>query len=307
MNSMNEHQTFAEFLEEYKEQEQKVQTLDFDNLSEEDRQLLHDFAEKKAFLNETANSLAFAQNSTAFVVVLDPEKDFERSFVLETMTSKEEYVAEMITLTNGLDKETMQALMRQRGLNDYEIKELTAQVDTVLDTAEMQREVERQMRERQQQEITLQEIREMNERIEEEKRQLRIQEQEQNEPDKTAERFAELAGALALTVITVEVAEELSKTAEKLQEREKPVISVDVGISDDGHAVIKDIAGQNPKGKDVDAAEVAAEVRQKVAQATQNVEETVSLHSRTVAPLSEKAKEERKIEHATKKPKPVER
>ena len=323
---MNENQTLTEFLEDYKEQERQVHELDYANLSEEDRQLLSDFAEKKAFIKDMQKSLDFVQDSTA---VLAKEQEGKQVFSLESMlrtrdanknlihdknASKEEYVKDLIVLTKGLDKTTIEEI--QKGKDTYEAAILNKQMNTVLSDPEMQKELERQLQERQQ-EITIKEIRETQERIEEEKRRLEIEQEEQRqreeqkkEPDRTAERFAELAATAALTVITVETAKEFTKTVEALakdrEEKEKlsPDVSISAEIAEDGHAVIKNIEGQekqSDKKAEIDESEVKQKVDEKVKEVKQNIKEAVDLHSRDVAPKSEKAEIERTTEKAEKK------
>lgn len=323
---MNENQTLTEFLEDYKEQERQVHELDYANLSEEDRQLLSDFAEKKAFIKDMQKSLDFVQDSTA---VLAKEQEGKQVFSLESMlrtrdanknlihdknVSKEEYVKDLIVLTKGLDKTTIEEI--QKGKDTYEAAMLNKQMNTVLSDPEMQKELERQLQERQQ-EITIKEIRETQERIEEEKRRLEIEQEEQRqreeqkkEPDRTAERFAELAAAAALTVITVETAKEFTKTVEALakdrEEKEKlsPDVSISAEIAEDGHAVIKNIEGQekqSDKKAEIDESEVKQKVDEKVKEVKQDIKEAVDLHSRDVAPKSEKAEIERTTEKAEKK------
>lgn len=323
---MNENQTLTEFLEDYKEQERQVHELDYANLSEEDRQLLSDFAEKKAFIKDMQKSLDFVQDSTA---VLAKEQEGKQVFSLESMlrtrdanknlihdknVSKEEYVKDLIVLTKGLDKTTIEEI--QKGKDTYEAAMLNKQMNTVLSDPEMQKELERQLQERQQ-EITIKEIRETQERIEEEKRRLEIEQEEQRqreeqkkEPDRTAERFAELAATATLTVITVETAKELTKTVEALakdrEEKEKlsPDVSVSAEIAEDGHAVIKNVEGQekqSDKKAEIDESEVKQKVDEKVKEVKQDIKETVDLHSRDVAPKSEKAEIERTTEKAEKK------
>lgn len=323
---MNENQTLTEFLEDYKEQERQVHELDYANLSEEDRQLLSDFAEKKAFIKDMQKSLDFVQDSTA---VLAKEQEGKQVFSLESMlhtrdanknlihdknVSKEEYVKDLIVLTKGLDKTTIEEI--QKGKDTYEAAMLNKQMNTVLSDPEMQKELERQLQERQQ-EITIKEIRETQERIEEEKRRLEIEQEEQRqreeqkkEPDRTAERFAELAATAALTVITVETAKEFTKTVEALakdrEEKEKlsPDVSISAEIAEDGHAVIKNIEGQekqSDKKAEIDESEVKQKVDEKVKEVKQDIKEAVDLHSRDVAPKSEKAEIERTTEKAEKK------
>lgn len=323
---MNENQTLTEFLEDYKEQERQVHELDYANLSEEDRQLLSDFAEKKAFIKDMQKSLDFVQDSTA---VLAKEQEGKQVFSLESMlrtrdanknlihdknVSKEEYVKDLIVLTKGLDKTTIEEI--QKGKDTYEAAMLNKQMNTVLSDPEMQKELERQLQERQQ-EITIKEIRETQERIEEEKRRLEIEQEEQRqreeqkkEPDRTAERFAELAATAALTVITVETAKEFTKTVEALakdrKEKEKlsPDVSISAEIAEDGHAVIKNIEGQekqSDKKAEIDESEVKQKVDEKVKEVKQDIKEAVDLHSRDVAPKSEKAEIERTTEKAEKK------
>ena len=323
---MNENQTLTEFLEDYKEQERQAHELDYANLSEEDRQLLSDFAEKKAFIKDMQKSLDFVQDSTA---VLAKEQEGKQVFSLESMlrtrdanknlihdknVSKEEYVKDLIVLTKGLDKTTIEEI--QKGKDTYEAAMLNKQMNTVLSDPEMQKELERQLQERQQ-EITIKEIRETQERIEEEKRRLEIEQEEQRqreeqkkEPDRTAERFAELAATAALTVITVETTKELTKTVEALakdrEEKEKlsPDVSVSAEIAEDGHAVIKNIEGQekqSDKKAEIDESEVKQKVDEKVKEVKQDIKEAVDLHSRDVAPKSEKAEIERTTEKAEKK------
>ena len=157
---MNENQTLTEFLEDYKEQERQVHELDYANLSEEDRQLLSDFAEKKAFIKDMQKSLDFVQDSTA---VLAKEQEGKQVFSLESMlrtrdanknlihdknVSKEEYVKDLIVLTKGLDKTTIEEI--QKGKDTYEAAMLNKQMNTVLSDPEMQKELERQLQERQQ-------------------------------------------------------------------------------------------------------------------------------------------------------------
>lgn len=322
---MNENQTLTEFLEDYKEQERQVHELDYANLSEEDRQLLNDFAEKKAFIKDMQKSLDFVQDSTA---VLAKEQEGKQVFSLESMlrtrdanknlihdknASKEEYVKDLIILTKGLDKTTIEEI--QKGKDTYEAAMLNKQMEVVLSDPEMKKELERQLQERE--EVTLREVRETQERIEEEKRRLEIQQEEQRqreeqekEPDRTAERFAELAATAALTVITVETAKELTKTVEALakdrEEKEKlsPDVSVSAEIAEDGHAVIKNIEGQekqSDKKTEIDESEVKQKVDEKVKEVKQDIKETVDLHSRDIAPKSEKAEIERTTEKAEKK------
>ena len=322
---MNENQTLTEFLEEYKEQERQVHELDYANLSEEDRQFLSDFAEKKAFVKEMQNSLDFVQNSTA---VLAKEQEGKQVFSLESMlrtrdadknpvhdknASKEEYVKDLIILTKGLDKATIEEI--QKGKDPYETAMLNKQMEVVLSDPEMKKELERQLQERE--EVTLREVRETQERIEEEKRRLEIQQEEQRqreeqekEPDRTAERFAELATTAALTVITVETAKGLTKVMDDLakdkEDKEKlsPDVSVSAEIAEDGHAIIKNIEGQekqSDKTTEIDTSEVKQKVNKKVDEVKQDIKETVDLHSRDVAPKSEKAETERTTEKAEKK------
>lgn len=315
---MNENQTFAEFLEEYKGQERQVHKLDYANLSEDDRQLLSDFAEKKAFLKEMQNSLDFVQESTA---VIQREQDGKQLLSLESMlythgedgkpitpdknVSKEAYIEYIAVLTNKLDKNAIDEI--QKGQNPYDTVILNKQMKMVLDTPEMKQELERQLQEREQ--ITINEIREVQERIEEEKKYLQIQEQESqnernNEASKSAERFDELAATAALTVIAVSKMDELTKVVEELSQQEKdiPEISVSAEIAEDGTAIIKNIEGtQKQPDAEIDTSAVQEQVEQKVNEVKQDIQETVELHSREVAPKSEQAEVERTTEKAEKK------
>lgn len=318
---MDKSKTLAEFLEEYKKQEKEVHELDYANLTEEDRQLLSDFAEKKAFLKDMQNSLDFVQDSTA---VLAKEQDGKTVFSLESMlqirdkdgkeihdpeASKEMYVKELIILTKGLDPNVIEEI--QKGKDPYLTEMLNKQMQTVLDDPEMKAELERQFQERQN-EVTIKEVRQSQERIEEEKRRLEIQEQEQQkqqeqeEPNRNAERFAELAAATALTVVTVETAKELMKAAEEItkdkDEKHSPDVSISAEIADDGTAVIKNIEGaEKHSEKEIDTSEVKQKVDEKIQEVKQDIKETVDLHSQEVAPKSEKAETERTTEKAEKK------
>lgn len=315
---MNENQTFAEFLEDYKEQERQVHKLDYANLSEDDRQLLSDFAEKKAFLKDVQNSLDFVQESTAVIQRKQNDKQFlslesmlhthgkDGKFIIPNKNaSKEAYVEYITVLTNNLDKNTMDEI--QKGQNQYDTAILNKQMEMVLDTPEMKQELERQLQEREQ--ITLKEIRDVQERIEEEKKYLQIQEQEsQNEKNvetsKSAERFDNLAAADALTVIVVSEMDELTKVAEELSKQEKdiPEISVSAEIAEDGTAIIKNIEGtQKQPDSEIDSSVVQEQVEQKVNEVKQDIQETVELHSREIAPKSEQAEAERTTEKAEKK------
>lgn len=306
---MKENQTLTEFLEEYKEQEQQVHALDYANLSDADRQLLTEFSEKKAFLNEMQNALDFIQNSTA---VIQREQDGKQVLSLESMlqldkhdkdASMQEYAKDLVVLTNGLDSRTIEEL--QKGQNPFETAELNAQMKVVTNQPEMREAIDKELQERQREEITVKEVQEVQQRIEEEKRQLELQKEEQerqeaeNKDDHTAERFERLAAAAALTVIAVKGAEELTRVAEELdketKEKASPEVSVSAEIADDGHAIIKNIEGQNrqPADKDIDMSEVREKVAEKVNEKVAEVKETVDLHSREVAPKSDKAENER--------------
>lgn len=306
---MKENQTLTEFLEEYKEQEQQVHALDYANLSDADRQLLTEFSEKKTFLNEMQNALDFIQNSTA---VIQREQDGKQVFSLESMlqldkhdkdASMQEYAKDLVVLTNGLDSRTIEEL--QKGQNPFETAELNAQMKVVTNQPEMREAIDKELQERQREEITVKEVQEVQQRIEEEQRQLELQKEEQerqeteSKDDHTAERFERLAAAAALTVITVKGAEELTRVAEELdkeaKEKASPEVSVSAEIADDGHAIIKNIEGQDRQSadKDIDMSEVREKVAEKVNEKVAEVKETVDLHSREVAPKSDKAENER--------------
>lgn len=315
---MDENKTLAEFLNEYKKQENEVHELDFKNLSEENRQLLSDFAEKKAVLKNMQNSLDFMQNSTAVLAKNENEKIV---FSLESMlcirdengkeihdadASKEEYVKSLIVLTKGLDPNVIEEI--QKGKEPYLAEMMNSQMQTVLNEPEMKAELERQLQERKS-EVTLEEVYQTQERIAEEKRRLEIQEetemyekqtmqQKQNEPDRTSERFTELAVAASLTVISVETAKELTKAAEKLS----PDVSVSAEIADDGTAMIKNIEGvEKHAEKKINVSDVKQKVEEKIQEVKQDIKETVDHHSQEVAPKSEKAETERTTEKAEKK------
>lgn len=330
--TLTEDKTFSELYKEFEEEQKKIMELDYSNLTEGDKALLNDYNEKKNFLKEMAASLDYAQNSGA---LLAREQDGKQIASLEVITSKEAYVAEILTLTNGLDKNVMAEL--QRGEDKFAVNELNAQMETVLNEPSMQAELRRQIQERGGSEITVKEIQDIQIQIQNEQREAdlrlqeqqreelqklqeqqeqerqaeelrRQQEQEQNEPS-NAERFAKLAETAALVVVATEVMPELTKAVEKAKEEEKKreqdgkEVSVSAEIADDGHAVIKNIEGEgrtDDKGN-VDRTEVESKIEQKVSEKVSEVKETVDLHSREVAPKSEQAETERKAEKPHKR------
>lgn len=334
--TLTEDMTFAELYKEYEEEQKKIMELDYSNLSEADKQLLKDHSDKQKFLKEMAASLDYAQNSGA---LLSRQENGKEIASLEVITSKEAYVSEILTLTNGLDRDVMAEL--QKGEDKFAVNELNAQMETVLSEPSIQAELRRQIQERGNSEITVKEIQDIQIQIQNEQREadLRLQEQQREELQKlqeqqeqerqqeelrrqqeekepsNAERFARLAEATALVVVATEVMPELTKATEKIKESSKEKeeekkreqdgkeVSVSAEIADDGHAVIKNIEGEgkaDEKGN-IDRTEVDSKIEQKVTEKKQEIKETVDLHSREVAPKSEKAETERKAEKPIKR------
>lgn len=99
-----------DLLAEYKELKQKVDKMDMDNLSAEDRTDLNRYAEIKDFLDETRNSLDFVKAST-FVLAEDDRKNMECYSLLD---SKELYAELSAKLTNGFDEEFIKEVEKTR-------------------------------------------------------------------------------------------------------------------------------------------------------------------------------------------------
>ena len=106
---MNQNQTLTEFLEDYKEQEGK-QVFSLESMLR--------------------------------------TRDANKNLIHDKNASKEEYVKDLIVLTKGLDKTTIEEI--QKGKDTYEAAILNKQMNTVLSDPEMQKELERQLQERQQ-------------------------------------------------------------------------------------------------------------------------------------------------------------
>lgn len=303
-NNTYDEMNLTEFMELYKERERKVQELDYQNLSDEDRQLLSDFADMKTFRDKLENAFDFVNNSTVLLMKEDPDKGMVKS--LETLTSKEEYVSQMKALTNNFDKDFVEFININK--NSFDRQDSIDAMNTVLQQEVIKQELERQQREKNEEEIRLAEAKAAQEKAEEERRQREISEEKTGED--TFNKVVEMTLIAGTTVLAVEAVQEMTKEVTKLNEtkelaekaeREKASadISVSAEIADDGHAVIKNIEGEGkePVGKEVDKSEIANKVEEKINEVKQDIQETVANRAEEVAPRSEQAMEDRAIDN----------
>lgn len=133
----------SELMAEYKELKEKVDKMDMDNLSAEDRQTLTRYAEVKDFLNDIRNSLDFVKASTLMLESKDG-KGIECRSLLRT---KEQYADLSSRLTNNFDEEFIREVERSRDVplnpEPFGKQEYLASVSAPLKMAEIEEELKK--------------------------------------------------------------------------------------------------------------------------------------------------------------------
>lgn len=107
-NKLNDEMSAEKMLERYNEIEKEIRKMNFQNLSERDREILNEYAEMKNFFTDIAHSVDFISNSMTSILETDG------SIKTESMISVMQYAQNITDLTNGLDKNFMQTIQQEQ-------------------------------------------------------------------------------------------------------------------------------------------------------------------------------------------------
>lgn len=99
--------TLEELEEQYRQLEQEIQQIDFEKMTEQDRQKLKEYQEIKNFYTDVANSLAFVSQSAGMVINAG-------SMEIKSIIQPEEYGELLNTLSNDREKAFMQLVQAEK-------------------------------------------------------------------------------------------------------------------------------------------------------------------------------------------------
>lgn len=116
---MDGNQSINQMLALHKEQELEIQNMDFQNLSDQDRQVLAEYAETQTMLNKTANVIQFVQNSAQVVTDENGQKH------AVGMLDKESYAELSVLATMNQNPELLE-MAKQSQTTDLSLSEKAA-------------------------------------------------------------------------------------------------------------------------------------------------------------------------------------
>lgn len=112
--------TISELFVDYKENEEKIRQMDFNNLSESDISVLMTYHEEKELFSRACDALDFTASSNAQIQQIENRKFVNSLFSLQ---ENEEYVRQLNTLTNNMDKHYITAIYSEGYTADKSIIE----------------------------------------------------------------------------------------------------------------------------------------------------------------------------------------
>lgn len=107
-NCFNDSMTMEQMLGRYSELEGKIRHINYDKISDSDREVLKEYADIKTLITDMSHSVDFLSNSTAIMIENDG------SIAIRSMISKEDYVKNLAVLTNEFDKDFIRAIQAEQ-------------------------------------------------------------------------------------------------------------------------------------------------------------------------------------------------
>ena len=118
-NNVDGNQSINQMLAIHKEQELEIQNMDFQNLSDHDKQVLAEYAETKVLLHNTANVIQFVQNSAQVITDENGQKQ------AVGMLDKESYVELSVFATMNQNPELLE-MAKQSQITELPLSEKAA-------------------------------------------------------------------------------------------------------------------------------------------------------------------------------------
>lgn len=107
-NCFNDGMTMTQMLDRYSELEGKIRYINYDKISDSDREVLKEYADIKMLITDMSKSVDFLSNSTAVMI------EDDGSIAIRSMISKDDYVKNLDVLTNGFDKDFIRAIQSEQ-------------------------------------------------------------------------------------------------------------------------------------------------------------------------------------------------